>query len=441
MNRLEQFRKKHAEHVAAMQAILSAAGDDGALSADQQKAYDELEAKRATVAASIKREEALAEAEKVAPAVAATPIARVTTKPASEPEGKVFATLGDNLAAIVTAGNPTMSADARQEAHNRLVAASAPSGASTQVGADGGFLIQKDFAVDLMNTGFASGALASRCSVTEISGNSDGLEVAIVDETSRATGSRWGGVQVYRRSEADDVASKKPKLGKWDVRLEDIMGLAYLTERLMNDASAMAGVFQESFVDEFAFKLDDEIFRGTGSGECMGIVNAGCTVSHAAESGQGADTVIAKNVTGMWSRVLPRSKTSAAGAWFVNAELGQQLLEMYIATGVSGQLVYMPPNGLSGQQHASLFGKPVIEIEHASAKGDVGDISYLDLAQYKLIRKGGIEAAESMHVRFIYAERTLRWLARVNGAPKLRSAITPYKGANTLSPFVTLAAR
>ena len=441
MNRLDKYRKQHADNVAAADLILAAAGEDGALTPEQTTTLADLTAKRAVLKASIDREAQQVADEAVARAVASSPGNGAPKAPKVEaPVGeKVFASLGDNLAAIVQAGTPTLSSDARQDAHNRLVAAA--SGASAGVGADGGFLIQKDFAVELMANGFESGELSKRCSPHEVGAGSDGLEVVYVDETSRATGSRWGGVQIYRAAEADTVTAKKPKLGKWEVRLEDIIGLAYLTERLMQDAVAMAGVFKEAFTDEFGFKLDDEIFRGSGTGECQGVISAPATVEQAIVTGQTADQVIADNVISMWARVLPRSKSSAAGAWFVNTALGPFLQKMFIPIGVGGQMIYMPAGGLTGLPHATLFGKPVIELEQASAPGDVGDICYLDLAQYKLIRKGGVAQDESIHVRFLYNERTLRWVARVNGAPKAKSPITPYKGSNTLSSFVTLGAR
>jgi HK97 family phage major capsid protein len=103
----------------------------------------------------------------------------------------------------------------------------------------------------------------------------------------------------------------------------------------------------------------------------------------------------------------------------------------------------MPAGGLSDSPFGRLKGRPVIEIEQAAALGDTGDILFADLNYYKLITKGGIQEAESIHVQFLYNERVLRWVTRVNGFPKLKSAITPYKGASgaTLSPFVKLDAR
>ena len=64
-----------------------------------------------------------------------------------------------------------------------------------------------------------------------------------------------------------------------------------------------------------------------------------------------------------------------------------------------------------------------------------------DFSQYLLIDKGGINAASSIHVRFLYDESVFRFIYRVDGQPIWNKPITPYKGSNTLSPFVALAKR
>lgn len=372
---------------------------------------------------------------------ATQPIARVHAGGDQGTEAGPFRNLGEQLHAVVAAASGRV-----DERLYKVQELAGPTGAGAGLGSDGGFLIQKDFASDLMKEGTGAGTLASRCSQTEIGADADGLEVVYIDETSRATGSRWGGVQVYRRDEADTVSATKPKLDKWECRLEDLMGLAYVTDRLMRDAGALGSVFSEAFRDEFAFKIDDEIIRGNGAAQCWGVLNHAATVTQTKESGQTADTIVAENVIKMWSRVHPRSKVR--GAWFVNTETSPQLLQMSVKVkdvagteNVGGQLIYMPPGGLSGAPFGSLFGRPVIEIEQASALGDVGDISFLDLSQYKLITKGGISEDESIHVRFIYGEKTLRWMAAINGQPKAKAPLTPYKGTATLSSFVTLQAR
>jgi hypothetical protein len=55
--------------------------------------------------------------------------------------------------------------------------------------------------------------------------------------------------------------------------------------------------------------------------------------------------------------------------------------------------------------------------------------------------RGGMEFAESIHVRFEYNERTFRFMAACGGAPWWDTVLTPKHSASTLSPFVALAAR
>jgi hypothetical protein len=46
-----------------------------------------------------------------------------------------------------------------------------------------------------------------------------------------------------------------------------------------------------------------------------------------------------------------------------------------------------------------------------------------------------------MHVRFVFDEMTFKWSFDANGQSSVKQPIIPFKGNNTLSPFVTTAAR
>jgi HK97 family phage major capsid protein len=348
-----------------------------------------------------------------------------------------FDSLGEQLVAIARHNDRNLG-----EPDKRLYAAVTSGGASANVGSDGAFAIQKEFATDLLESTIEGGDILGQCDSHEVGSNADGLEVVYLDETSRATGSRWGGVQVYRGAEADVPSAKKPKFGKWEVRLEDIIGLAYMTERLLQDAPSIQNVFSNAFMAEFRFVAENEMVRGTGAGQMMGILNAACTVSVAKETGQVADTLVAENIGKMWKCVHPRARK--VGAWYYNVELEDQLDQLQIGTGTSAQLVYMPPGGLSGKPYGTIKGRPTIPIEYASGAGDVGDFFFAAWPNYKVITKGGVQSDESIHVGFTKNERTFRWLSRINGAPKLKSSITPFKATDSnlkLSDFVTLAAR
>ena len=53
----------------------------------------------------------------------------------------------------------------------------------------------------------------------------------------------------------------------------------------------------------------------------------------------------------------------------------------------------------------TIKGRPVVPVEYAETVGTVGDISLVDMSKYRLIRKGGVEQASSMHVYFAAGEQ------------------------------------
>ena len=315
----------------------------------------------------------------------------------------------------------------------------AAQGLNESAPAAGGFLVQEDFAQELWKRTYETGVLASKCKRVPISSASNRLKMNYLDETSRATGSRYGGIRVYRENEADSTTASKPKFGQINLALEKMMGLCYATDELLEDVSAMESVIGDAFAEEFGFALDNEIIRGTGSGQCLGIMNADCKVAVTIETNQAADTIVTENIVKMYSRLYGKSRPKAE--WYINQDCEPQLFTMSLAVGTGGIPVYMPANGLSGSPYGTLMGRPVIPLEQADTVGDEGDIIFADFSQYLLIEKGGVDAASSIHVRFLYGENTFRFTVRNNGQPLWHSALTPFQSTTTLSPFVTLAAR
>lgn len=365
------------------------------------------------------------------PAVPASAAIEVTNLAAAKP----FANLGEQLAAIYNAAKPGGYIDKRL-----MHITAAASGMGEAVPSDGGFLVQQDFTLALLEAARREAVLAPRCRTIPIGANANGLKAPIIDETSRATGSRWGGVQVYRVDEGGTVTAKKPKFATLNLTLEKLMGVAYATEELLADQTALEAVMTQAFTEELAFKIDDEIINGTGAGQMLGILNAGCLVSITKEVGQVAATIVFENVVKAYARMWSRGK--ANGVWLVNAECFPQLITMSLGVGAAGQPAYLPPGGISQAPYGTLFGRPVIEVEQCAALGTVGDIIFADMSQYLIIEKGGITADSSMHVRFLYDEMTYRWTVRNNGQPMWKSALTPYKGtSSTVSPFVAVATR
>lgn len=340
-----------------------------------------------------------------------------------------FGSLAEQLISVARSSRSGAPIDARL-----LEIQGAASGLNETVPSEGGFLVQPDYGTELLRDTYDTGILASRTRRRPVQGS--GFRGNAVDETSRADGSRLGGLQAYWTGEAESMTATKPKFRKVQLDLEKLTGVYYATDELLADGPALEAEIRDWFVEEFGFKFDDAIIRGTGAGMPLGILNSGALVSQAAEGGQTADTVNATNIQKMFARMPPRSLANAV--WTINQEVWPYLFAM---EDTEGHRLFLPGGNLSTAPFGTLLGRPIVPTEQNSAIGDVGDVLFVDLNKYLLIEKGGVQADSSIHVQFLTGETAFRFIVRANGQPIPAAAVTPYKGASTLSPFVALAAR
>jgi len=358
------------------------------------------------------------------------PDAAGITVPRDSRSGDRFSSFGEQLMAIRNVGCPGGHADPRLF--------NAATGLNEGTPSDGGFLVQQDFSTVLLQDVFETGVLSSRCRMQPISGGSNGITINGVDETSRAS-SRFGGILGYWLDEAGEKTASRPKFRKIELKLKKLIGLCYATDELLDDAPALGSFIEQGFKSEFGFLVDNAIVNGSGAGQPLGILNSGCLVSVAKEAGQGAKTILAENVMNMYSRMFAASRSNAV--WLINQDIEPQLFQMSISVGTGGIPVYMPAGGLSGLPYGTLFGRPVLPIEHAATLGTQGDIIFADLNGYVLAQKDGIKADTSIHVKFVYDESVFRFVMRIDGQPVRSTPLTPAKGSNTQSHFITLDTR
>lgn len=342
-----------------------------------------------------------------------------------------FESFGNQIMAVINAARPGGHIDPRLY--------NAATGMSETVPSDGGFLVQQDFTNELLTDLFKTGVIAPKCRPVPISTASNGIKINGVDETSRAS-SRFGGIIGYWADEAGEKTASKPKFRKIELNLKKLVGLCYATDELLLDVATLESFAKQAFNSEFNFLLDNAIINGVGAGQPLGILNSTSLVSVAKETGQKADTIMAENIVKMYARRFA-SQTSNY-AWYYNQDIEPQLFTMSIAVGTGGASVYLPPGGLNDSPYGKLMGLPAIAIEQAATLGDQGDIILANFKDgYLLAQKGGIKTDMSIHVRFIYDESVLRFVLRVDGQPLRSQPLTPFKGSNTQSHFITLDER
>lgn len=291
-----------------------------------------------------------------------------------------------------------------------------------------GFLVPQQTASGIIEKMYGVGTVLSLFSNRDaVSGNN--MTYNAVDESSRANGSRNGGVTGYWMAEGGTKTASKPSFRQLELKLKKVAALCVATDELLEDAPALSSWLARSVPDELRFKVEDAIFNGDGVGKPLGIRN-GAIVSATRTD---ANEIDAFDIGRMWA-----SRWAGLNdyVWFGNQSIFPQLLNLTIGN----MPVFLPAGGLSGLPYATLLGRPYYDVEYLPTLGTAGDLMLVSPSQYQMIEKsGGIQSASSIHVYFTTDESAFRFVYRVDGMPVWNSTLTGFDGG-TYAPTVQLAA-
>jgi HK97 family phage major capsid protein len=329
-------------------------------------------------------------------------------------------------------GHQTTAFKDRMVSHYKAV-----QGMSEAIGADGGFSVMPEFNTKIFSRIYGNDLFSATDNYTVAGNNMTFLANA---ETSRVNGSRHGGLRGYWTGEGNAITASKPTIREIQLKLQKLAVVVYLTDELIADSGqALEQYVTNKASDEFNFMIGDALFNGDGVGKPLGILNSPSLIAITKEPGQGPATLDTFNITKASGRFFagyrPRAK------WYVNQDTLPQMRTMTLGIGAAGIATYMPPGGLSTASYGTLDGSEIKPIEFAASIGNQGDVTLADLGQVLSISKGGVAQAVSMHVEFLTDQLALRFTMRMNACPWENSPITPFKGSNTQSSFVTLGAR
>lgn len=351
-----------------------------------------------------------------------------------------FETLGEQLVAVSHA----CTAGASHRIDPRLTASEMrATGMGESVPHEGGFTVDQSLQAGILTKTHARAQLYGRVDYKiPIGPGLNGTKIPFEDETSRADGSRSGGVQGYWIDEAGEITASTAKVGRKELSLFKLGALCYVTDELLQDSVALEGYIMNAYPKELAFKVDDAIHSGDGAGKPLGFATAAnpAFIGITKETGQPAATILAENVEKVYARAWGGSNPNLE--WYVNQSAYPQLFQLHHVIGMGGVPMFIEPGRLPDTPNGALLGKPIRITEHAAALGTVGDIVLADIKdEYIIIEKGTLQADTSIHVRFIYAEMAYRFILRINGQPAWNSALTPKDAGDTVSPFVGIATR
>lgn len=355
---------------------------------------------------------------------------------------KPFKSFGDFLVAVQKRATNSIDTELVNRLQHHQTKAMKSNGLNELVGSEGGFLIGPNDVKPLTEAMYTTGEILSRITRNPVGPNSNGMTLYGIDETSRATGSRFGGVQGYWAAEGVSMTKSKPSFRKVDLRLNKVHALVYATDEMLQDSAYLESTVRRVAPLELQFRVEDAIVSGDGVGKPLGfapgLVAGGAFISASKDVGQTATTVTIGNLAAIWGRLYAAGQKNAI--ILCNQDVIPQLFKI-VSSNVSTTASLLQPPGVGGAPYFTFFGRPIIPVEYLSTMGTLADIVVIDPTQYQIIDKGGIQEAASMHVAFLTDEMVFRFTYRVDGAPLWASTLTPYKGSATVSPFVGVETR
>lgn len=312
---------------------------------------------------------------------------------------------------------------------------------NTLMGEEGGFAVPAPVVQQFLEATMTGGEILSRVSTRPVTTGNSYVET-LVKEEARTNGARNGGVRGYWLAEDGTYVESQAATRQLDLKLQKLGALVKLTEEQIEDGPALVSFLNEQVPEELRFVAEQAVWEGDGSGKPLGALSSGALVTVAIEGTQTiANTAgfIWQNAAKMYSRMPARMLPGSA--FFINQQLWAKILTSTAGTAGASHPMFTAPGNLAAFPNGAIYGRPIVPVEYASAEGTVGDFVFANFADYLLIAKGGIKQATSMHVEFTRDRQVMKFTWRVNGAPRTRVPLTPFKGSDTMSPYIALAAR
>ena len=298
-------------------------------------------------------------------------------------------------------------------------------GQNEATAADGGYLVEHRIGNEIYAAMAQSAIIMPKCDSLEIGPNANGMKINQVNESARSATTLFGGVRVYSPNEGVAKTAFKQAYSQVDISLGKLCAVSYMTDELMQDRVALRSFIGNYVGQALAWVADDDILHGTTNTDMIEIESHASTVRFTVAG----DHPTAVELAGMYASMLPGSVNRAE--WYMSLDQYVNIMQLESTSGVK---LIQPSYEVSA--YGTLFGRPINVIEQADVAANETSIMFLDLSQYLVIKKGGIEEAQSIHVKFLEDETAFRWTMRLGGSPKLASAITLASG-DIVAPFVT----
>lgn len=342
--------------------------------------------------------------------------------------------LGHFAVAVANASRP-----GAQQTDPRLFAAAA--GLNQGTPSEGGFAVPGEYSNRLWEGLFGDPSnLLSQTDNYTVEGAF--LELPRIKDTDRSGNALFGGVQAYWINEADSLTASRPKFENMRLEPQELAALIPATQKMLDNSPFAIG----QYIDRMgraaiAHRVNQAIISGDGIGKPKGLTTGATKITVAKETGQGAATVVPKNIAKMRARRV--SGIAGQYVWLANVDIQSELDDLAtVVRNVAGtENVGGVSSPLYNAASNTLAGLPVLYNDHCETLGTEGDLILVHLPSYAVgLKRAGVKTAQSMHLYFDTAQQAFRFMFDIDGQNWLQAPITPAKGS-TKSTVITLATR
>jgi HK97 family phage major capsid protein len=306
----------------------------------------------------------------------------------------------------------------------------------------GGFMVPSEFAQGILDNSLESEVVRPRAMIWPMTTNS--RKVPGIDGFSHANNVLMGGITSAFVNEPDTLALQQVKLWLLELVAKKMGLLIQASNELLAD-SDFDSVIGAKLMEACSWEMDQAFLFGGGAGVPRGIFNDPALIVVAKDASQPTATISYNNICNMFARLYPAGRRNAV--WVATSDCLPQLLQLSLrflniaGTDYIGGSSFPVFTKSAADGTWELLGRPLILSEKLQPLGTQGDLLLADFSQYAIGMRRELVLERSWHAGFTTDSLFYRLIARVDGVGTWKTALQPPNSENTLSPFVTLAAR
>lgn len=245
------------------------------------------------------------------------------------------------------------------------------------------------------------------------------------DATDQAGGTLFGGFKMEFIAEAGEGSLQTGKMRVIQLTAKKGAIFCDISSELKEDGQGFEAQLDRAVRTSIGYGMDRYFINGVGGGQPLGLRNDPAKVSVTKETGQKSDTIVFENLCKMFARMYPAGRQRAV--FLANDTTIPALLTLSLSVGTGGSVI--PAMSESNGQFR-ILGRPIVFTSHMPVLGDEDDIMLVDLSQYAIGIRRGLQFEKSNIPQWRYDLMSYRALLRFDGQGTWNAPITPANGVS-----------